>query len=556
MKKQAVGATCVGVALLFLGCTGAAGVVSSSAGTEVSVQSTSALLVTIAPEGVEQVDFAVFSGDAPQGEPVVTQTVQREAGGEFRHTLSDLLEVGTYVFTAQALDAAGEVLFRGEAVADIEGGELTTVVVVMTSEPVEVSSNTAPRINGLVISNSQPAQGETLVLDVDASDADGDPLVATWAATGGEFAGSTSDDALDESWSSDEVGDFVLTVSVADDQGAAASFSMNIAVVTGVGSADVSVEFNTRPTVLIEATDVTTGEADVANSQISLRAVAEDPDGDDITFRWSTTCDGAFGPEGTDVAETTFIPTSAGSCSFTVDAADDGGANASVLIVDVACVPLFDEAQMGLNACALIEPVCVAEGDPCEGLVCGSATDSCGEEVACGECADGEVCSEDQASCQCVPDAGACGDRVCGEVTEAACGTTLDCGQCADGESCSEDQTQCVAPEPVIDSCRYMNPFSVCAACREYPAGYANAGGDDAATECASNPVSGAGPAGEFSADVACPRDGLVGKCENPDGTVDFIEGARPQECDLNLPRMNAARACVEIAGGTWTCLL
>jgi hypothetical protein len=103
-------------------------------------------------------------------------------------------------------------------------------------------------------------------------------------------------------------------------------------------SADVTITFNHAPQVTNVLSDV--GRLD-AGDRAQLQVIAHDPDGDKLTYAWTTECKGNFDRPAspTPVFTLDVLPT-AGSCSLVVTVTDDhGGENQGILTLSAAPPP-------------------------------------------------------------------------------------------------------------------------------------------------------------------------------------------------------------------------
>jgi hypothetical protein len=95
------------------------------------------------------------------------------------------------------------------------------------------------------------------------------------------------------------------------------------AVSPNQGAAQVEVIFNSPPQV----TSITSSDGRVAsNMPVTLQAVASDPDGDPLTYTWTSNCSGAFdNPHGAQATFTTGALSLSVTCAFSVDVSDGHG---------------------------------------------------------------------------------------------------------------------------------------------------------------------------------------------------------------------------------------
>jgi hypothetical protein len=227
----------------------------------------------------------------------------------------------------------------------------------------------------------------------------------------------------------------------------------------------------------------------------------------------------------------------AGGCGGAV-ADDDANAAVCVTVSELATLEAWIAAGAPKEAC---QPA-----TDCGGMTCGSMDDGCGGTLVCGECAEGESCTE--GSC-CAP-VTECGDVACGSMDDG-CGGTVACGDCPEGQGC--DQGTCVegcVPATCADG-----------ACGDMDDG---CGGTAACGDCADGSTCTDGMCVEDCAPMSCTEgacgdmdDGCGGTAacgECADGST-CTEGACVEDC---VP----ADACGDVAcgamddgcGGTLVC--
>jgi hypothetical protein len=104
------------------------------------------------------------------------------------------------------------------------------------------------------------------------------------------------------------------------------------------GSADVTITFNHAPRVTNMLSDL--GRLDVGD-QAQLGVVAEDSDGDRLTYAWETKCEGTFNhPASPSPTFTLAAIPPVGSCDLLVHVADGrGGENHGTLTLAAAAPP-------------------------------------------------------------------------------------------------------------------------------------------------------------------------------------------------------------------------
>lgn len=128
-----------------------------------------------------------------------------------------------YTATLSAIGADGQTECHGSEDFSVEAEEVTQIMVVLRCKLAERLG--AVRVNGeinicgeltkMVVSPFQTAVGEDIHLRANAEDAEGDPIVYEWTATGGRIADPT---ARETNYTCEEVGDHQVSIAVTDDE--------------------------------------------------------------------------------------------------------------------------------------------------------------------------------------------------------------------------------------------------------------------------------------------------------------------------------------------------
>ena len=171
---------------------------------------------------------------------------------------------GNYQLVATAQDEAGNTT-ASAPIAFSVGTRQEPVISAITADPASVN------------------EGQSVILSVTASDAQGDALTYAWsqvspATPAGTFTNGTSANAAWRAPMVTATTAFTLKVTVSDGDGGTAERTVDLQVVNVPG-------LNRPPTVSATITGPTTV---LAGSFASLSITASDPDGDPLTYSWST----------------------------------------------------------------------------------------------------------------------------------------------------------------------------------------------------------------------------------------------------------------------------
>jgi hypothetical protein len=271
--------------------------------------------------------------------PVVGELSQQ--GGAWQGTVVDIPAGLERMFEATAFNAAGALLYKGQAgpIAITSGSTVSVAIQLQDVNPPPVFQNVAPVIDSVVVSSNQVSPGGTLSLTATAHDDNvGDTITYAWTATGGTFSSPTEPVTA---WVAPATeGVQVLRLEVTDSKGTKATLTIDIVVqqAGAKGNAEVTVGFNTWPAVtgmMAEPSVLTPNQTSV------LAAVGFDADGDALSYSWFSECPGFFSdPFGSTISFTLFGQPMGSRCTVTVSVYDGrGGFNSGVLSLLVGPAP-------------------------------------------------------------------------------------------------------------------------------------------------------------------------------------------------------------------------
>jgi len=196
--------------------------------------------------------------------------------------------------------------------------------------------NHEPIIASLQAEAQQTTPSGSLQVTCTASDPDGDPLGYIWSASGGEINGA----GATVNWTAPpSEGSYDITVTVTDGQGGQATDQVAI-----------TVRANEPPTI-------TSLVADAAwvlpSGTVQVTCPASDPDGDELSYEWSTS---AGGISGTGAVITWTAPQALGTHNITVVVADAyGGSDTRTLAISVVTgqAPTIESLLVAADHCYL-----------------------------------------------------------------------------------------------------------------------------------------------------------------------------------------------------------
>lgn len=335
---------------------------------------------------IASVVVTVTAGDGPDF-PAIVERLAR-SGDQWSGRIENVPAGPGRRFDVQALDAAGAVLYTGSGRADIAPGAAAVVSVFLngTGGPVPVLG--FPVIDSLAMSRTEVAPGRSMRLSVTAHDASTTgPLTFWWRASCGSY-----DDAARSAptWTAPGAeGVCQLSVSVANERGAAVTASLSVTVTTQVGDVSIVASVNGAPIVSGLTGRVTLGPV----MQGDLFASASDPDGDPLTFAWSSNCAGLafdlhppYGPPTPHLS----MPGPSEPCTVTLTVTDGptrgGRTTASIVLPPNVALsgPCTGVTCQAGQTCDPVDGRCKAPANACGGVTC-TAPDLCHDPGTCDQ---------------------------------------------------------------------------------------------------------------------------------------------------------------------------
>jgi len=462
-----------------------------------------------APSDVLVISVDIYLGPVCTGTPALPQVlITAPVGGwDFASaptTLYTALHADDYCVKAEAVSTAG-VAYDGYGTTYVHRDMTNLLNILLNQSNMSTEGNSAPviravRVVGVDESQNEfsvavlateidpnanpelyvPAPDENVMVNISAaqgiSDADGDTLIAFWTVKDGPAETDSDVGTIIWPipptlpwfvWSHDVEGKYYVTLKIEDGNGGTAKFQFPIYVWRGEGDLEVTMEFNSAPSLTATARIAEANYTDLSDVSIRLTGTADDMEGDTMAVLWTEDCGGMTLSDPTaltpDLEQTGVVPV--GLCEVMLSVTDEHGAeNTSTLTLNLGCTPLgtgFDPQAPNMRPINLCfkDMMCDPSLEPpgpldcaTTGAECGTGEDVCGNVQVCGACPPAGrpddlfcgivspgICSPCQPT---ILDP--CGDAgyVCGTAFDD-CGNEAICGACPDFNGCAPDQLSC-----------------------------------------------------------------------------------------------------------------
>ncbi|GMU08194.1 hypothetical protein ASNO1_44470 [Corallococcus caeni] len=329
-----------------VGCAGEEPVVSEPTGSaQIGV-----MAQELSTSDVSRVELTVTGS----GMTTVTTNLDK-TGTQWGGVIGNLPAGTGRTFSAKAYNASNTAIYAGEVTnITITAAQTTSVLLLLqqTTAPTPFV-NSAPKITGVTVSPAQVEPSKPVNITLTATDADGDTLAYAWTATGGAFGNAA---VSNPTWTAPATqGTYTLSATVNDGRGGQAGISIQIAVVTVTGSANVNVTFNTWP-VVSQISGTPSGQV-ATGGVVTLDVSASDSDGDALTYAWTDDCGGVFSGATNKSSNWTAPATapSSGKCKTKVTVSDSrGGSTTGELTLNVGSlsapnsVPVIDTTYQSI----------------------------------------------------------------------------------------------------------------------------------------------------------------------------------------------------------------